>query len=61
MRDRFPTAPLVDPTRHADNDSGWQRGSWDSVIMDFGDPACVTAPGSRHRLLLSPAHDGQVR
>jgi hypothetical protein len=37
MRDRFPTAPLVDPTKDSSIDGGWQRGSWDSVIMDFGD------------------------
>ena len=39
MRDRFPTAPLVDPTKDSAVDAGWQRGSWDSVIMDFGDPS----------------------
>ena len=39
MRDRFPNAPLVDPTKDSAVDAGWQRGSWDSVIMDFGDPS----------------------
>ena len=38
MRDRFPNAPLVDPMKDSAVDAGWQRGSWDSVIMDFGDP-----------------------